>query len=49
MSFPMWSALVTAVGVSFIAGLFVGIILVFKKMHWLIKWGLVDDGTLAGE
>lgn len=30
-------------GLGIIVGVGVGILLVFKKMHWLVKWGLVDE------
>jgi hypothetical protein len=36
-------ALCTVAGAAFIMGIGVGIFLTFKKMHWLVKWGLVDE------
>jgi hypothetical protein len=30
-------------GLGVIVGAGVGILLVFKKMHWLIRWGIVDE------
>lgn len=35
-------AIVTAAGAAFIVGIGVGILLVFHKIQWLIRWGLVD-------
>ena len=36
-------ALLTVAGAAFIAGIGVGIFLVFKRMHWLVRFGLVDE------
>ena len=33
---------VMSFGLGIIAGVFLGILLVFKKMHWLIRWGIVE-------
>jgi len=32
-----------AFGLGVIVGVGLGIILVFKRMGWLVKWGLVDE------
>jgi uncharacterized membrane protein len=34
---------VMSFGLGIIVGAGVGIWLVFRKMHWLVKWGLVDE------
>jgi uncharacterized membrane protein len=34
---------VMSFGLGIIVGAAVGIWLVFRKMHWLVKWGLVDE------
>lgn len=34
---------VLSFGLGIIAGVGVGVWLVFKRMGWLVKWGLVDE------
>jgi len=36
-------AIVTAAGAAFIVGIGVGVWLVFKRMNWLVRFGLVDE------
>lgn len=38
-----------AFGLGVICGVALGVWLVFKRMRWLVKWGLVEEGKQGDE